>query len=217
MGWLRSRWDYVSGILFVVLFVVAFLFTDDAGNSPSEVTSFYTDSANQTKQFTAFFIFLAAMLSFLWFLGTLRAVLFRAEGGDAPLTAVAFASGISFAVLMIAALTFFSSPAFMASDDNFQFDPNTADFMLDVGYGLFVAALVLASLLLLSVALIAYRSRFVPIWVAWLSVPAAIALLFGVFFIPIFVLLLWVLIVSVVMLVRAWRPARPAEPTTTVA
>jgi len=40
------------------------------------------------------------------------------------------------------------------------------------------------------VALIAYRSRFVPIWVAWLSVPAGIALLFGVFFIPIFVLLL---------------------------
>ena len=66
-------------------------------------------------------------------------------------------------------------------------------------------------------ALIAYRSRFVPIWVAWLSVPAGIALLFGVFFIPIFVLLLWVLIVSVVMLVRAWRPAPPAEPTTTVA
>jgi hypothetical protein len=213
MGWLRSRWDYVSGILFVVLFVVAFLFTDDAGNTPGELTSFYANSDNQTKQFTAFFIFLAAMLAFLWFLGTLRAELFRAEGGDAPLTAVGFASGISFAVVMFGAVAFFSSPAFMASDDNFRFDPNTADFMLDVGYGLFVAALVLASLLLLSVALIAYRSRFLPLWVAWVSVPAAIALLFGVFFFPIFALLLWVLIVSVVMLVRAWRPARPAEPT----
>jgi hypothetical protein len=38
-----------------------------------------------------------------------------------------------------------------------------------------------------------------------------------VFFLPIFVLLLWVLIVSVVMLVRAWRPARPAETTPEVA
>jgi hypothetical protein len=213
MGWLRSRWDYVSGILFVVLYLVAFMLSDDAGNTPAEVTSFYTDSGNQTKQFAAFFIFLAAMLAFLWFLGTLRGELFRAEGADAPLTAVGFASGISFAVLMIASVTFFSSPAFMASDDNFQFNPNTADFMLDVGYGLFVAALVLASLLLLSVALIAYRSRFVPLWVAWVSVPAGIALLFGVFFVPVFVLLLWVLLVSIVMLVRAWRPARSGEPT----
>jgi hypothetical protein len=212
MGWLRSRWDYVSGILFVLLFVVAFLLTDDSGDTPAELRAFYTDSGNQTKQFAAYFMFLAAMLAFLWFLGTLRAELFRAEGGDAPLTAVAFASGISFAVLMIAALTLFTSPAFMASDDNYRFDPNTADFVLDAGYGLFVAALVLSSLLLLAVALIAYRSRFIPIWVAWVSVPAGIALLFSVFFFPVFVLLLWVLIVSVVMLVRAWRPARPAEP-----
>jgi uncharacterized membrane protein YphA (DoxX/SURF4 family) len=65
------------------------------------------------------------------------------------------------------------------------------------------------------VALIACRSHFVALRVAWISVPAGIALLFGVFFIPVFVLLLWVLIVSVVMLVRAWRPARPAEPTAT--
>jgi hypothetical protein len=217
MGWLRSRWDYVSGILFVVLFVVAFLLTDDSGDTPAELTSFYTDSGNQTKQFAAFFIFLAAMLSFLWFLGTLRAELFRSEGADAPLTAVAFASGITFTVLMTAAITFFTSPAFMASDDKFQFNPNTADFMLDVGYGLFVAALVVAALLLLSVALIAYRSRFVPLWVAWISIPAGIALLFGVFFIPVFVLLLWVLIVSVVMLLRARRPDRPAEPLATTA
>jgi len=61
------------------------------------------------------------------------------------------------------------------------------------------------------VALIAYRSRFVPIWVAWLSVPAGIALLFGVFFIPIFVLLLWVLIVSVVMLVRGLAAGRDPQ------
>jgi hypothetical protein len=62
------------------------------------------------------------------------------------------------------------------------------------------------------VALIACRSHFVALRVAWISVPAGIALLFGV---SVFVLLLWVLIVSVVMLVRAWRPARPAEPTAT--
>src|SRR5881396_2896580 len=147
MGWLRSRWDYVSGILFVVLFVVAFALTDDSGNTPAEVQSFYTDSGNQTKQFAAFFCFLAAMLAFLWFLGTLRGELFRAEGSDAPLTAVAFGSGLAFAVLMIGAVTFFTSPAFMASDDKFTFDPNTADFMLDAGYGLFVAALIVCSLL----------------------------------------------------------------------
>lgn len=213
MGWLRSRWDYVSGILFVVLFLVGFALSGDSGDSPAEMTSFYTDSGNQTKQLAAYFLFLAAMLAFLWFLGTLRAELLRAEGGDAPLTAVAFASGMSFVVLMIAGLTLFSSPAFMASDDKFQFNPNTADFVLDAGYGLFVAALVLSSLLLLAVALIAYRSRFMPIWVAWVSIPAGIALLFSLFFFPVFVLLLWVLIVSVVMLLRAWRPARTPEPT----
>ena len=215
MGWLRSRWDWMSGVVFVVVFVVAFLLTGDSGDSPSEVTDFYTDAGNQTKQFAAFFIFLASMLAFLWFLGTLRAALHRAEGGDAPLTAVAFASGVSFAVLMTAALVFFSSPAFMASDDKFQFNPNTADFILDAAYGLFVSALVLSALMPLSVALIAYRSRFVPLWVAWVSIPAGVALLFSVFFFPVIVLLVWVLLVSVVMLTRTWRAARPTETTTT--
>jgi hypothetical protein len=213
MGWLRSRWDWVSGILFAVLFLVAFAVSGDSGDSPDELQGFYADSGNRTKAFVAYFFILAAMLAFLWFLGTLRGVLFRAEAGDGALSAVAYGSGLVFAVLMTAALTLFSSPAFMASDDNFQFDPNTANFMLDAGYGLFVAALVLSSLLLLSTALIAYRSEFVPLWVAWVSVPAAIALLFSVFFFPVFVFLAWVLLVSIVMLVRPERPARPAEPT----
>ena len=217
MGWLRSRWDWMSGVVFVVLFVVAFLTTGDSGDTPAELRDFYADSGNRTKEFVAFFVFLAAMLAFLWFLGTLRGALFRAEGGDGSLTAVAFASGLTFAVLMTVAITCFVSPAFMASDKKFTFDPNTADFVSDIGYGLFVAALIIASLLLLSVSLIGYRSRFVPMWVSWISVPAAIALLFSVFFFPVFVFLAWILIVSVVMLVRAWRPAGPSDPTPGVA
>lgn len=47
--------------------------------------------------------------------------------------------------------------------------------------------------------------------------PAGIALLFGVFFSPVFVLLIWVLIVSVVMLLRCPGPARISEPTPTAA
>jgi hypothetical protein len=69
----------VSGILFVVLFVVAFAVSGDSGDTPAELRDFYADSGNRTKQFVAFFFFLAAMLAFLWFLGTLRGELFRAE------------------------------------------------------------------------------------------------------------------------------------------
>jgi len=217
MGWLRSRWDYVSGILFVVLFVVAFLLTDDSGDTPAEVQSFYTDSGNQTKLFVAFFFFLAAMLSFLWFLGTLRGDLFRSEGGDGSLTSVAFGSGLIFTTLMTAGLTLLISPAFMASDDKFTFDPNTADFMQDAGYGLFVAALIFASLLLLATSLVSYRTRLLPMWLAWVSVPAAIALLFGVFFFPVIVLLVWVLLVSVVMLLQARQRATATATATTPA
>jgi hypothetical protein len=217
MGWLRSRWDYVSGILFVLLFVVAFLLTDDSGDTPAELRAFYTDSGNQTKQFAAFFIFLAAMLAFLWFLGTLRAELFRSEGADGALTSIAFGSGLVFTVLMTAGLTLLTSPAFMASDDNFTFDPNTANFMQDAGYGLFVAALIFSSVLLLSTSLVSYRTRMMPLWFAWVSVPAAIALLFGVFFFPIVVLLLWVLILSIVMLLRARRAEHRMTTTTPAA
>ena len=125
MGWLRSRWDYVSGILSSSFFVVAFLLTDDTGETHVEVTDFYTDSGNRTKEFVAFFFFLAAMLSFIWFVGTLRGDLFRSEGGDGPLTAVAFGSALVFTTLMTAGLTLLISPAFMASDDKFAFNANT--------------------------------------------------------------------------------------------
>jgi hypothetical protein len=56
-----ARWAPLSGIVFVILWLVAFaLMGDEDRNSSSEVLSWYADSGNRHKQIAAFFVVLAA-------------------------------------------------------------------------------------------------------------------------------------------------------------
>jgi hypothetical protein len=78
-----QRWGPLSGIAYVVLFLVGiFAGGEGAGDSPEEHVAYYADSGNRAKEFLLFFILVAAGLLLLWFLAGLRNVLVRAEGGE---------------------------------------------------------------------------------------------------------------------------------------
>jgi hypothetical protein len=208
-----ARWDYVSGVIFVVLFIVSFAVAGDPGGTPTKVEAFYADSGNRNKQFLAFFLFLAGLLAFLWFLGALRRTLLRAEGEPGTFTALAFGSGLVSAALMLGAIAMFVAPAGAGEDKDFKVVGDTVNVVQSAGYVLLVSAVVMAAWLALGTSLVALRTLVLPRWFAWFGVAAAVAMLFGVFFIPLFAFPLWVLVLSVVMLTQAWRP--PARPMTT--
>jgi magnesium-transporting ATPase (P-type) len=211
-----ERWGPFAGVLAVVCWIVAFTVgsdSPDSNASDAKIAAFYTSHSHQIGDIIAFFVFVAGILFLLGFLAALRSRLAAAEGAPGRLTALAFGSGVASAVLFVIALAIFTSPAFTANDTGkFRLDPNTYRLFQDTGYAVWVAAVIVAALLVWATSAIALRSGLLPKWFAWLGVLAGILQLLAVFFIPVFIFWGWILIVSMFLFIRAGRtPVAPAS------
>jgi hypothetical protein len=210
-----ERWSAVAGVLFVALFAVALALSANTGDNPSEVQQWYADSGNRTKEFVAWFLYIAAAIAFLSFLGTLRDMLVRAEGGPGTLSALVFGPGLAFTVLLVTGVSLFAAPAALGDENDFKLDPNTAEIFSDAGYFVLVAGGMIASIVVLATSMAALRTGVLPSWLGWVGLIVAVVMLFSVFFVPLLVFLAWVLAVSLVMVVAAWRVRGTPPPTTT--
>lgn len=209
-----ARWAPLSGIVFVVLWVVAlFLVSNNPGDSDSEIVSWYEDSGHRHKQIAGVLIILAASLAFIWFVSVLRGRLAHAEGKAGTLTAIAFGAGLVTTALWTVANVFFAAISFAVGDTNeFAVDPNTYRVINDMGYAIFVSGTTVALLVVVATALHSLKGQIVPKWIAWLSFVVAATMLVSFFFIPFLIFLGWVLVVSVVLI---WKPADAAAPAAT--
>jgi hypothetical protein len=210
-----ERWSALAGVLFVALFAVALALSANTGDNPSEVQQWYADSGNRTKEFVAWFLYIAAAIAFLSFLGTLRDMLVRAEGGPGTLSALVFGPGLAFTVLLVTGVSLFAAPAALGDENDFKLDPNTAEIFSDAGYFVLVAGGMIASIVVLATSMAALRTGVLPSWLGWVGLIVAVVMLFSVFFLPLLVFLAWVLAVSLVMVVAAWRVRGAPPPTTT--
>jgi hypothetical protein len=221
-GFRWERWSALAGVLFVGLFAVAFALSSNSDDDPTELANTLADSGNRTQQFVAWFLFIASALAFLSFLGTLRDMLVRAEGGPGTLSSLVFGPGLVFTGLYVAGVSMFTAPAALADESKYKLDPNTAEMFSDAGYLLLVGGVMVAAIMVLSASTAALRTGVLPAWLGWIGLVVAVAMLFAVFFVPILVFVAWVLVVSLVMLVAAWRvrggaaPLPPAPTTTEV-
>ena len=201
-----QRWSPLSGVVFAVLFLAALGVSGSGpGETPEAVAEWYADEGNRGAAFLVFFLFAAAALAFLWFLGLLRGVLARAEGDPGRWTAVGFAAGVASATLLLAAASLYVAPAVTAGDDDFSFDPSTAETFTNAGFALLVSSTMAGALLVLATSIVAHRTGVLPAWLALGGFVVAAILLFAIFFLPLFVWLAWVLAVSVVLVVRTAR------------
>jgi hypothetical protein len=207
-----ERWSALAGVLFVALFAVALGLSGNTGDNPNEVQQWYADDGNQTKQIVAWFLYVGSAIAFLSFLGTLRDMLVRAEGGPGTLSALVFGPGLVFTALYVAAVSFFAAPASLAGDSDFTLDPNTAQIFTNAGYIALVGGVMVASVLVLSTSTAALRTGILPAWLGWTGLIVAVAMIFSFFFFPILAFVGWVLVVSLVMLVAAWRVRGGAAP-----
>jgi hypothetical protein len=215
-GFRWERWSALTGVLFVVFLVIGVAMSGDAGDTPEKVQAYYEESGNRAKEIAAFFLIAAAGLAFLAFLGTLREMLVRAEGGPGTLSALVFGPGIAFVALLLGGTAISRAPAALAEQDQFTLDPNAAEMLDAGGYLAIVAGVMVASILVLSASTAALRTGVLPAWLGWGGLVVAVAMLFSIFFIPILAFLAWVLAVSLVLTVAAWRVrSAPPPPTTT--
>jgi hypothetical protein len=208
-----ARWSPATGILFVALWIIAFAITSspDSGDSDAKILAYYADSGHRTRDITALFLVLAAVLLFLCFLSSLRSRLARAEGRAGPLTAAAFGAGLVSTALWFVAVVFFASPSFARSDTSkFQLEPDTFRLLNDIGYTLWFSGTTIAAVLVAATAVLSRRAGLLPTWLTWLSFAVAATLLVAFLFVPILILLAWLLVVSVVLI---WQgTSEPASP-----
>jgi hypothetical protein len=212
-----ARWVPANGIVFAILVIVATLLTSDTpGSNASDASwiSYYADSGNRHKEEISFFLIGLAGLCFLQFLGSLRGALARSEGEPARITTAAIGSGVAFITIAISAHVVGTVTSWAVSfyGSDFKVDANTARLLSSLSFGMYAMSLFAASGMALAVATLAFHTHVFPLWVAWASVLATIAGLFGIVFLPGIVVFVWFIVLSVYLLL----PQRPSEPQVAV-
>jgi hypothetical protein len=194
--------------------VVGFLVSGsspDSSDSNREITAYLTKDSNQTKNIVAFFILLVAMLFLITFIAALRDRLVLAAG-DGVRSSLAYGAGLLSSVLLFLAIAIFISPIILADDaSKIPVDPSVYRITQDLGYMVWVASTVIGALVVWATSAVALATGILPRWFAWAGIVAGVICLFGIFFFPIFVYWLWILVASILLTLRP-VPAPVAAP-----
>jgi hypothetical protein len=166
--------------------------------------------SHQVKQILTFFVFMAGVLLFLGFLAALRGRLAAAEGPGGSLAGLVFGAGIASATLWSVAIALFTAPAFMTNDTSpGTLDPKTYRMIGDLGYEVWIAAVVVGAVVVLATSALTLRTGVLPRWFGWLGLLVGVILLLALFFVPAFVYWGWIVVAAALL---TWLPARVASP-----
>ena len=213
-----ERWGAIGGFLYVIGMILLFVWP---GETPQDATAEQLLQFYQDNEFAvtwgAYIGVAVGGLGLLWFLGSLRSALRRAEGGTGRLSAIAMAAGVGSLILLLGAAGVFVSAAFNAVDPgnvNFQFDLSTHEMVVGAGFGLFIFHLVLAGALVAATSVVSIRTAVFPKWLGWVGVLLALALVFPlVSFFALFAFWAWVVVIVILLLMgRGSRSALGATP-----
>lgn len=177
------RLGAISGVLFVVLLM-----------GPSSVGS---DARIVVLE-------LAAMLFFIPFLGYLYGILRGAEGEGGWLSATAFGAGLVDLTIKLGSI----APSFAAQEG---LNPQLHDTLHKMNSVAFIVTMLPIGVMMAAVAIVALKTRVLPVWLGLLAaITAPACWVNGMFldaeFGPAFLLfLLWVTVASVVLTLRAGR------------
>jgi hypothetical protein len=225
----KAEWDRIapgSGVVFAVLFVVAFLLAGDSpalDSSSEEIASYYDD--DRGRLLTAIVLFGLSMIAFLWFLGSTVHTL-RVEADESRLAATTLGAGVVTSSLFGVILLMNAGLAFQIAEDG---DAGVVAALYDISW-------VTSTLLSFPVAALIFaagigfmRSRLLPVWFGWASAGAALALVAGgttwarngfwapdgaynAYITPI-IFVVWVVVLSVLVLRRSVAAPEPVRQT----
>jgi hypothetical protein len=201
-----ERWGAWAGIAFGILFVVrfvAFLDTPDSDAAVSEWTDYYSDSDHRTESIVGMYLMALAGLAFAWFLMALHTRLREAEEPVGFTTWLALGTGLVFVAMLFASGAMMGAVAAGVEFGDIPVpDGEFARQFESVGFGLLLLfGMFAAGVFMIAAALSSMRTALLPQWLAIAGiVSGALVLVFGVLFIPMALLVLWVVTVSIVLL-----------------
>ncbi|WP_433518744.1 hypothetical protein ACQP2T_26535 [Nonomuraea sp. CA-143628] len=165
-----ERWGAASGLVSVAVGAAALIFERGGvrPNAPgNEITDFYL--RNGQAQLTQSLLFTAGAAALLWFAGSLRAFLARAEGGTQRLSTLAFGAAVAQAAMNLLAQAF--QVGLAGAPHGGQVPPALISIMDAV----FILANVPLAVMLAAVAMVSLRTHAFPSWLGWLAALAAAA------------------------------------------
>ncbi len=205
----------LSGALFVVLVVVAFIGvggeTPEPDASAHEVVSFYTD--NDTQQIIAAAIVALSAVPLLVFAATVR------ERARAALPDRSVLPGFALAAGAVTAGGFLTAAAihFALSDVADEIQPAAAQALNALDGGFFIPFALGVATLVLATSLTAIRTRMLPKWMGWVGIVLFVVAFSPVGFFSFGLSGIWIIVASV-LLYRGSAPpaaatasARPAQ------
>jgi hypothetical protein len=168
-----ARYGAATGILAVLLIVGSFVGlilpnAPDLDASGPDWAAYFTD--HQSRIQVGVILLGVGLFFFIWFLGSLRSALARAEGGQGRLASVAYAGGIVGVVTLMIAASAGAVAALRPAD----LDPNTTRAFNDLGVVAGGPGAAGLTALFAATAIVGYRHRALPAPVAGLSALAAI-------------------------------------------
>jgi len=198
-----ARWAPLTGVLYAVLFVVAFLAggnTPDSDASAQHAVSSFVSNRNDDR-LTVFLIAYASVFA-VFFAAALRSYL-KARSEDDGLLTLGYSGMIIF---VIGALTLVGLE-FAAADVPGKISPSAEQALNVLQDDVFFALLVGAGIFLIGNGLAFVGSTAMPTWLGWISVLLAILAVTPLgWIVAIFALPIWALIVSVLMFIRQGAP-----------
>src|SRR5436190_20288148 len=186
----RDRWTPIAGIAAALTFIVGVAMTansPDSDDSDAKVLAWYATHSHRVGVIVGVFVLMFFGLFLLWFASGLRERLHAAEGTDGRLANVAFGGAVlcvalvwagAFALAAVpAGISFGGEPAVSNAD--------VARFLPQMGFGsILLGGMFGASALIAATSIVTLRTGVLPRWLAYLGLVCSIALLFGVFFVP---------------------------------
>lgn len=211
----RERLAAATGIVFVAFFVAGGFLVGGAGgdtsDSAAEVSRRLLDRDAQVYAGATLLGLAAAAL--LWFAGSLRVALRRAEGDPGRLSAVAFGAAAVLAALVLIGAVLSGASVFELAD--YQGDAEAARALYGVsGAVTFFGAALSLGVLLVSASLVSLRTRAFPRWLMSPGIVIGALLTLGWFFWPVTFLGnmlagVWIIVTSIILMARAGRTAEP--------
>lgn len=215
-GTTTTRWERLAaatGIAFPLLFVGAGFLIGGAGGDTADGAEAVMRRLldNDVQMAAGLAVAGLALVSLLWFSGSLRTVLRRAEGGQGRLSAVAFAAGVIGAAMILVGLLLAGAATFELADYQGNAVGARTIFGISFGFPAFGVAISLGAMAL-ATGLVSVRTGVFPAWLGWSGAVLGAIFVLGWWFFPITIfggilLLLWVIAISIVVIRRVGAAA----------
>jgi hypothetical protein len=208
----------VAATCMIAGYVLLLMADQPSSADPAVLQAFYADEGNRNLLSGSWLAVCFGAAFSVWFLGTLRTVLRRAEGEQGRVASIAYGAGVASVVLFVIGSAVKAAIAGAVTwDDTFAYDAaldaHLAGVLNSVSYGVIAPAGILAAVLVSATALVTLRSGVFPAWfgVAGLAVAVALVLTPVLDLLPVLLIPLWTIAASVLAIRAAAQRDRVVD------